>query len=312
MTRCYLGILTALALTFGVIAQEQQSQSAENSDSSRRGGRSRGGRGDFGGGFEQIRERIRQADAQIKEKFPEEYKELEKLDSSDRRAAYQKRIELARKAGIELPDFGRGRGDRRPGGSSSSSEAQDNLQEEWQKAEEAIKAKFADEYAEIVKLRETDAAAALVKLRALAEKAGVKLPEGEPAAKEVGVRNIARLAVEQANRILERRYPEEYAEIVKLRETDPDLARDKYRELFKRAGLNSEELKKRIAAHAAGTRIVQVDTSQNNNTGSSNSSGGNTSRRSNWSQGGFGGGPGGGMGGPPDMGNGGAPPGGGW
>lgn len=307
MTKCYLGILTALVLTLGIMAQEQQSQPAENSDSgnsSRRNGRSRGSRGDFGGGsggFEQMRERIRQADAQIKEKFPEEYKELEKLDSTDRRAAYQKRVELARKAGIELPDFGRGRGDRRPGGS----ETQNNQQEEWQKAEEAVKAKFPDEYAEIAKLRETDAAAALLKLRELAEKAGVKLPEGEPPAKEVGVRNIARLAIEQANRILERRYPDEYAEIVKLRETDPDLARDKYRELFKRAGLSSEELKKRVVAHAAGTRIVQVEAPQNsNNTGNANSSS-NTSRRGNWTRGNFGG-----MGAPPD-GNGG-PPGGGW
>ena len=122
----------------------------------------------------------------------------------------------------------------------------------------------------------------------------MKLPENQP--KIIGPRNIARLAVAFADRILQQRYPEEYAEIVTLREEDPDLARDKYRELFKRAGLNSEDIKKRIEARSASTRIVQVEVPQNNNT---NTNTGNSNRRWGGGMGGMGGMGGGGMGGPP-------------
>jgi hypothetical protein len=284
-------MMAAALLMFGVTAQEQQ---AQDENSARRGGRNRGSRGDSGGGgFEQLREQIRKVDEQLKEKFPEEYKELEKLDASDRRAAFQKRSELAKKAGIEMPEFGprrNGGGDRRP----DAAAAEQNAQEEWRKAEEAVKEKFPAEFAEYEKLRESDAPAALAKFRELAEKAGVKLPENQP--KIIGPRNIARLAVAFADRILQQRYPEEYAEIVTLREEDPDLARDKYRELFKRAGLNSEDIKKRIEARSASTRIVQVEVPQNNNT---NTNTGNSNRRWGGGMGGMGGMGGGGMGGPP-------------
>lgn len=277
MIKRYLAILAVISLFAGAAAQEQPSGEGQG-----RGGRGRGG---GSSGFEQMRERMRQANEQIKEKFPEEYKELEQLESTDRRAASQKRLELARKAGIEMPDFGRGRGgERRP----EPQDAQKNQLEEWQKAEEAIKAKFPDEYAAMEKLRETDAAAALVKLRELAEKAEVKLPEGDPPGKAVGPRNVSRLAVERANQILQRRYPEEYAEIVKLREEDPDLAREKYRELFQRAGLTAEELKKQVVARAASTRVIQVEVPQNNTNNNNNNN------RRTWGGGGMQGGPWGG------------------
>lgn len=280
MTRRYFGILAAAVLLISAVAAQEQ-QSADES-----GGRSRGrsrGSGN-GGGFEQMREQIRKANEQIKEKFPEEYKELEKLEATDRRAAFQKRLELAKKAGIELPEFGGRRGgDRRPDA------AEQDMREEWRKAEEAVKEKLPAEFAEFEKLRETNPDAALAKLRELAEKAEVKLPEGQPSFKNVGPRNVARLAVEYADRVLQQRYPDEYAQIVELRAEDPDLAREQYRELFKRAGLNAEEIKKRVVARSASTRVVQVEVPQTPSSTGGNT--GNTNRR--WGGMGGMGGPGG-------------------
>ncbi len=292
MLKRILWILPLLALTVTLFGQDQQESTGGGENRSNRGRGNRGngggpgggGPGGGGSGFEAIREAMAKADAQIKEKLPEEYKELEKLDAAgDRRAAMQKRQELAQKAGIEMPSFGGGRGgrngdQRRP----DAANEQKNALEEWTKAENAIKEKFPDEYAEIAKLRETDMAAALVKLRELAEKAEVKLPEGEPPGKAVAPRNVARLAVERANSILQRRYPEEYAEIVKLRDEDPELAREKFRELFQKAGLNAEDLKKQVVARAASTRVIQVEVPQQNNNNNNN----------NRRQGGWGGPPG--------------------
>ena len=81
-------MMAAALLMFGVTAQEQQ---AQDENSARRGGRNRGSRGDSGGGgFEQLREQIRKVDEQLKEKFPEEYKELEK--SSAQTATNQEKL----------------------------------------------------------------------------------------------------------------------------------------------------------------------------------------------------------------------------
>ena len=103
---------------------------------------------------------------------------------------------------------------------------------------------------------------------------------------------MSRPGMEYADRVLQQRYPDEYAQIVELRAEDPDLAREKYRELFKRAGLNAEEIKKRVVARSASTRIVQVEVPQSPSSSSGNT--GSTNRR--W--GGMGG-----MGGPGGPGN---------
>ena len=77
-------------------------------------------------------------------------------------------ITIASKAGVELPMMGRG-GNRRRGNGGADTQAAANA--EWQKVFEQLKAKFPTEFAEIEKLLETDSAAALKKLQALAAKA---------------------------------------------------------------------------------------------------------------------------------------------
>ncbi len=298
MKKRIFGIFIVL-LALSMAAQEQQDTSGggDNQGQSRRGRGNRGGGGPGGGnggpgggGFN--REAMQKVDEQIKEKLPEEYKELEKLSQSDPRAAYTKRRELAEKAGIEMPSFGRGnRGGNRPDRGNSEEKAL----EEWQKAEAAIKEKFPKEYEEIDKLRQTDTAAALVKLRELAEKAEIKLPEGEPPGRTVSPRAVAKLAVDRAHQILRERYPDEYAEYEKLREDDPDAAREKFREMFKKSGLTSEELKRQVSSRRVQTQVIQVETPANQTQQQQQQQQGRGGNRGGGG-GGWGGGPGGGGG----------------
>lgn len=111
---------------------------------------------------------------------------------------------------------------------------------------EQLKAKFPTEFAEIEKLLETDSAAALKKLQALAAKAEITLPEVplEAARKRpVSIRNSNRLYIRRANRMLERLNPEAYAELEKLRSEDEDAAREKFRTMVKQAGITLEQLR---------------------------------------------------------------------
>ena len=194
------------------------------------------GRPDFAARFEQI-------NAQLKEKYPEEMAEIEKLRETDPRAAFQKTGELMQKAGIEMP---------RPGGQNN---------EVMQKINEKIQSDYADELKEIEKLRESDRREAGRKYMELQQKVakelGVEVPQmrgrggmgpggpgmgGEadaaaPAPENRGNRERAvSAAARQAEleKELETAYPEEYAKLVELRKTNSAAARREFRVLARK------------------------------------------------------------------------------
>lgn len=214
-----------------------------------------------------ITESYQKVDAILKEKFPAEYAEIEKLRQTDRRAAFEQKRELATKAGIEMPTFGSGRTTRNseqptvelPPSPTPTLPKDDKLTE-WQKLETPLKEKYPLEFAEYEKLRQTDRPAALIKLKELADKEKLTLPPEEGFKNKVLPRDLARLMVERAESILCQRYPEEYKEIEKTRGEDPDAAREKFRELAKKAGLGYEELKRQISTPPSAMRATQAGT----------------------------------------------------
>jgi len=215
----------------GAESEDGAGDRPSSSPSSRegRGGRSRSG----------FRERMEQVNRQLKEKFPTEYAELEKLRETDRFGAMRKMAELAEKAGIEMPF---GRRPMRPRGENPENN-------EWQEFFAKLKEKFPTEFDAIRKKISTSPQAALAELKALAEKAGLEMPKGDlPQAgpgqpERVAInRNRNRILVAQANRILARTRPEDYAKLQALREVDDDEARAFFRKLVREERLTPERL----------------------------------------------------------------------
>lgn len=190
----------------------------------------------------------RQMQEQLKARYPAEYAEIERLSQTDRRAAFEKTRALAEKAGISLPSFGgSSRGPRENGSLNGAATDESKALAEWQKFEADIKSRFPLEYAEVEKLKVENPTAALAKLKELAVKANIAVPEGVPPVQTTVLpRNVNRLTVALAAQIIEERYPAEYAAMLKLRETDPDAARNQFRALAKRAGLSYDRLKRMV------------------------------------------------------------------
>ncbi|MBR2641835.1 MAG: hypothetical protein IKD46_01780 [Lentisphaeria bacterium] len=182
-----------------------------------------------------MREQMEKINQQLKEKFPAEYAEIEKMRGSDRMMAMRKTMELANKAGIEMPWGRRGMMGRRMG----------QQMEVWQQFFADLKQKAPAELAEIEKKMAADPKSAMTELKALAEKHGLKMPEGPLPRMNAQVslnRNRNRIMVERANRILAQTRPEDYAELQKLRETDIHGARELFRKLAKEEGLTPRRL----------------------------------------------------------------------
>jgi len=179
----------------------------------------------------------------LKEKYPGEVAEIEKLMQTDRRAAMQKMRELMPRS---FPG-GFGNRDRSANGP-------------WQVLMQQLKEKFPAEYAEIEKLMQTDRTAAIAKLRELATKAGLTIPEGEPGQFRSGnltsPRNRNRLMSRAAEKIVQQLYPEEYELMLEMRKTDPDAAREMFRGMVREAGLTQEDLEKTVARGQSRIRSV--------------------------------------------------------
>jgi hypothetical protein len=189
----------------------------------------------------------RQIQEQLKARYPAEYAEIERLSQTDRRAAFEKTRALAEKAGIPLSFGGNTRGPRENGNPNAAAADESKALAEWQKFETEIKSRFPLEYAEVEKLKIENPTAALAKLKELAAKANIAVPEGVPPVQTTVLpRNINRLVLALAAEIVQERYPAEYAAMLKLRETDPDAARDQFRALAKRAGLSYDRLKRMV------------------------------------------------------------------
>ena len=187
------------------------------------GGRGRGGfrSGRGGGMFEQLRN-----------KYPKEMAEIEKLRADNPEKSREKMRELMRKA---APEMGMRRGSRggRPDGErlvNDFSPAPEQL--------EMLKNKYPAEFAEYEKLKNSDKpeekALAAEKLKAIVKKA---LAENPALLQGKSLRDRNRRAVNFTRQELKRRYPEKMKEIEEIGKTDPDTARRELRKLFAESDL---------------------------------------------------------------------------
>ena len=194
---------------------------------------------------------------QLKEKYPEKFAEIEKLAKTNIPLAMQKMNQLAREAKISTPrggfgggfggrggrggeGFGGGRGGRGGegfgggrggfgrgegfgggrGGFGQRGGFGGGFVNPRAEAEKQIKEKFPKEFAAIEKTKEQ----AEEQLQALAKKADVKLPMTQ----EAMMKKMA---------AIREKYKSEFEEINKLRQEDPQAARERTNEIFKREGI---------------------------------------------------------------------------
>ena len=181
-----------------------------------------------------------EAQAKIKEKYPEEYEKIQSLAATDMAEAQKKLAELARKGNIRLPrENGRGqrprfsgprgsehgeRGGRggmdfrngRPGGMGMGMMRRFNPLRRFV-AESQIKSKFSAEYAQA----EKELLAAADKIDELAKKAKVTLP----------------VSSELQMRRLRAKVPGEFAKLEEQSESDPRVVFGGLRELAEKNGV---------------------------------------------------------------------------
>ena len=187
------------------------------------GGRGHGGfRGGRGGGmFEQLRN-----------KYPKEMAEIEKLRSSNPEQSREKMRELMRKA---APEMGMRRGFR--GGHGAGERPVTDLEPTPEQLE-MLKNKYPAEFAEYEKLKNSDKpeekTLAAGKLKAIIKKA---MAENPALLQGKFLRDRNRRAVNFTRRELKRRYPEKMREIEEIEKTDPDTARRELRKLFAESNL---------------------------------------------------------------------------
>ena len=142
-----------------------------------------------------------EAEKKLKEKFPAEYAEIEKM----RAEAEKKLQELAKKANIELPA----------------------LPKSMEERMADLKKKYPKEMKEFEDLQKTNPRAAFTKLREVMMKEnGGKAPrEGAPAMRNNPQRDL---------KAAQKKYPGEWKEIQKLRRKDPAKARKMTKELVEK------------------------------------------------------------------------------
>ena len=159
---------------------------------------------------------------QLKEKYPAEVAEIEKLRQSDPAAARAKTRELMQKAGIGM---GRRGGMMRERGRNGA------LQPTPEQLEE-LKAKAPNEFAEYEKLKISNPERAAVLMEGMmASVLGIY---------QKNLRDNRSSGIRSIKAELKKMYPEEYAEYEKLNAIDPDAGRKKIRELYKKSGLKGE------------------------------------------------------------------------
>lgn len=199
-----LCLISAMLLSAAMAAEENTPPASQGERSGERRGGERGGRNGMRRG------RFLE---QLKEKYPAEVAEIEKLQQTDPAAARTKMFELMRKAN---PQMGR-----------RGMPSQEQMEPTAEQLEE-IRKKFPAEFAEYEKLKQGNPEKAKNLLAELMKKTFNELP----AVGNSNLRDRSRRSVAMVKMELKRRYPERFAEIEKLAETDPDAARTELRKLF--------------------------------------------------------------------------------
>ena len=184
--------------------------------------------------------------AELKGKYPEKFKEIEKLQETNLFAALEKMRELASEASVTLPSSRRGSrdsrrggmpgegGDRRFGmgmrsGMSGGGGMFANMGNSRAAVEAELKKQYPAEYSEIEKQR----IIAENKLEELAKKANVKLP---------ATMESVRLKMEELKN--SGKFKAEFEEIEKLNATDRRAAFQKTWELMRKAGIEMPEMRR--------------------------------------------------------------------
>ena len=181
-----------------------------------------GGRGGFGGqrpggfqgGMMGNRQRT-EAEAKIKEKFPQEYAAIEK----QRETAEEQLQALAKKADVKLP----------------------LTQEAMMKKMAAIREKYKKEFEEINQLRQTDPQAARERMAEIFKQEGIEMPmmmrpgEGPRRGGDRGEGGPARRGNSRPNiDKIRKAYPEEMQKLDEIRREDPAKFREEFRKLAER------------------------------------------------------------------------------
>jgi len=136
------------ATTNAKSSRRNRGDSADSGESSRR-------RPSFGG--ENGANPFSQVMDKLKQDYPEEFKEIEELRSTDRRAAMEKMRALMQKAGIEFPQMGGMRPPESPENAENDvppPSTKRNIFAEIKQAEQRIAAKFPAAYAKLQELRQ--------------------------------------------------------------------------------------------------------------------------------------------------------------
>lgn len=123
--------------------------------------------------------------AEFNKKYEKELKEIAELQKTDFRAAMRKRMELMKKAGIEMPFGGRMggmRGQRGPGGPGADGAPAFRRGNPRAQMEKMMKEKLPADYAEYEKLKKTDPRKSQMKFREMAKKLRKMNKPGAPAA----------------------------------------------------------------------------------------------------------------------------------
>lgn len=241
-------LLLAVCLTAGAaIAQDNpadnntENQGRRSSQRFRQRGGERNGNGPgmmmrmpgpFMNGMSSAQDPRAEAEAKIKEKFPEVYAEIVK----QRKALEEKLQALAGKAEVKLP---------------LSEEARREKMQEF-------RSKYAKELSEIETLRKSDPRGAMEKMRALLEKEGLDMPfmsghrsfrgPGSGASgdktQETDSPPPPRVnRMEEMREELKARYPEKFAQVESLREENPREYRKQFMELVKQYNQDKNTVK---------------------------------------------------------------------
>ncbi len=167
----------------------------------------------------------------LKNQYPTEFAEIEKLRESDPDAAQNKIRELMSKSG-----FSRGPMRGMPPGMADRRTAEPDAE-----TLAKLKEKYPDEFAAYEELKKTEPEKAALQLRELLVKAGfADSGKANTPNADLRLRDRGRRTVERVRAELRKRYPERYGAIEILQQTDPDAARRAFRKLFAEAAIPIE------------------------------------------------------------------------
>lgn len=242
------------------------------------------------------RERFRQMIQTVREQYPEEFAEVEKLRASDPRAAMMKMRELMEKSGFSMPRPGEDRNNGQDNGGAR------NVRREPPKVAESdlaiylrhlvnfLRAKAPDEWADVELTLATDPERGWRRFVAMCGKYGRQVPENATVKdlniNPVSERDVVRVTMERIDREIKRKFPGEYRELVSARVSDPVRARKLFRQLVAQGNISTELV---VPGTAASESAEASKSDANSPASSAPSEGGNEGRRRQWGRrGGFG------------------------